>query len=83
MNIIKSEDLDEYLYPRKKRIYLIILDTNKKELVQSKEVLNKIENKLIIDHHDLGKTTIKDAIIIDDNKVSSTCEMITKFNRIL
>ena len=25
----------------------------------------------------MGKTTIKDAIIIDDNKVSSTCEMIT------
>ena len=77
IEIIKSENTDEYLYPRKSKNLLIILDTNKKDLVQSKEVLNKIENKLIIDHHDLGKTTIKDAIIIDDNKVSSTCEMIT------
>lgn len=77
ITIIKSSDIDEYLLPRKNKNLLIILDTNKKELVQSKDVLNKIENKLIIDHHDLGKTTIKDALIIDDNKVSSTCEMIT------
>lgn len=77
LEIIKSENINEYLYPRKSKNLLIILDTNKKDLVQSKEILNKIENKLIIDHHDLGKTTIKDAIIINDNKVSSTCEMIT------
>lgn len=77
VTIIKSSDIDEYLLPRKSKNLLIILDTNKKDLVQSKDVLNKIENKLIIDHHDLGKTTIKDAQIIDDNKVSSTCEMIT------
>lgn len=33
---------------------------------------------MIIDHHDLGKTTIKDAFIIQDDEVSSTCEMITE-----
>ena len=77
LNIIKSEDLEEYLYPSNSKNLLIILDTNKKDLVQSKEALNKFENKLIIDHHDLGKNTIKDAIMINDNKVSSTCEMIT------
>lgn len=77
ITIIKSSEIEEYLLPSKSKNLLIILDTNKKDLVQSKDVLNKIENKLIIDHHDLGKTTIKDAIIIDDNKVSSTCEMIT------
>ena len=76
IDIIKSSELDEYLYPRQSKNLLIILDTNKKELVQSKEVLNKINNKLIIDHHELGKTTIEDAIIIDDTKTSSTCEMI-------
>lgn len=77
LEIIKSEKLDEYLHPKKSKNLLIILDTNKKDLVQSKEALNKIDNKIIIDHHDLGKSTIKDAVIIDDNKVSSTCEMIT------
>ncbi len=77
INIIKSSDIDEYLYPRASRNLLIVLDTNKTELVQSKEVLTKISKKLVIDHHDLGKTTIKNAIIIDDNKTSSTCEMIS------
>jgi c-di-AMP phosphodiesterase-like protein len=77
IEIIKSENLEEYLYPNKHKNLLIVLDTNKTDLVQNKEVLNKIENKLVIDHHDLGKTTIKDAVIINDNKASSTCEMIT------
>lgn len=77
IQIIKSENIEEYLYPRKSKNLLIILDTNKKDLIQSKEVLSKFDNKLIIDHHELGKTSIKDAIMIIDNKVSSTCEMIT------
>ena len=76
IDIIRSEELDNYLYPRPAKNLLIVLDTNKRELVQSEEVLNKIQNKLIIDHHDVGKTTIEDAIKIIDNKTSSACEMI-------
>lgn len=77
LNIIKSEQLEEYINPNQKKNLLIILDTNKTELVQSELALKKIDNKLVIDHHDLGKTSIKDCIMINDNKVSSTCEMIT------
>ena len=77
VEIIKSEELDEYLYPRGKKNLLIVLDTNKTELVQSEQALKKIENKLVIDHHELGKTSIKNTIMINDTKVSSTCEMIT------
>lgn len=77
LDIIKTENIDENMAPNKNKNALIILDTNKTDLVQSQEALKKFEKKLIIDHHDLGKTTIKDAVIIDDNKVSSTCEMIT------
>ena len=77
MNRIKSSQIEENLYPRSSKNLLIILDTNKTELVQSKEALNKISKKIVVDHHDLGKTTIQDAEIIDDTKVSSTCEMIT------
>ena len=76
IEIIHSEDIEQYLYPRQSKNLLIILDTNKKELVQSEEVLKKIKNKLVIDHHDIGKATIKDATLIIDNKTSSTCEMI-------
>lgn len=78
LKIIKSEDLDKYINPRKNKNLLIVLDTNKKELVQSQELLKRIEKKIVIDHHDLGKTSIKDCIMIDDTEVSSTCEMITE-----
>ncbi len=77
IDIIRSEDIDEYKFEKDNKNLLIILDTNKKDLVQSEKALKKIENKLIIDHHELGKTTIKNAIIINDKKTSSTCEMIT------
>lgn len=78
LHIIKSDNIDKYLNPQSSNNLLIVLDTNKIDLVQSKDVLKKIKNKVVIDHHDLGKTTIKDAIIISDNEVSSTCEMITE-----
>ena len=55
----------------------MILDTNKKDLVQSEIALKKITKKVVIDHHSPGKTTIKDAFLIIDEEVSSTCEMIT------
>lgn len=77
ITIIKSEDIDKYLSPRKNKNLLIILDTNKEELVQNKAVLKKFEQKIIIDHHEIGKKSIKDALIINDTEVSSTCEMIT------
>ena len=76
--IIRGEEIDKYLYPNNKKNLLIVLDTNKTELVQNKEILKKIDRKVIIDHHDLGKTTIKDSLIIQDDEVSSTCEMITE-----
>ena len=78
IEIIKSEAIDKYLHPTERKNLLIILDTNKEELVQSQQVLKKIANKMIIDHHDTGKTTIKDALLINDTEVSSVCEMITQ-----
>ena len=77
IEIIKSENIDKYLSPREKKNLLIILDTNKSDLVQSKELLKRIDRKIIIDHHDKGKTSIKDALEIIENDVSSTCEMVT------
>ena len=78
IKIIKSEEVDRYLYTKLSKNLLIILDTNKTDLVQSKDILKKIEKKVIIDHHDTSKTTIKGALTIIDNEVSSTCEMIAE-----
>lgn len=78
IKIIKSENVEKYMNQRESKNLLLILDTNKADLVQNKDLLKKFDNKLIIDHHDLSKSSIKDAIIINDTEVSSTCEMITE-----
>lgn len=77
IKIIKSENIEKYINPKEHKNLLIVIDTNKQELVQNKEVLKKINKKLVIDHHDLGKTSIKDAVMINDTEISSACEMIT------
>ena len=78
LEIIKGENIDKYLNKKSSNNLLLILDTNKKDLVQNENILKKIDKKLIIDHHDIGKKTIKDAVIINDLDSSSTCEMITE-----
>ncbi|MBQ8132395.1 MAG: DHH family phosphoesterase [Bacilli bacterium] len=78
INIIKSEDIEKKMNKRSSKNLLMILDTNKTELVQSEEALKKINKKLCIDHHELGKTSIKDCVMINDTEVSSVCEMITE-----
>ncbi len=76
IKIIKSDSVSKLKHPNDSKNLLIILDTNKPDLVQSKSVLKLFERKVIIDHHDLGKGSFKDGLIINDNEVSSTCEMI-------
>ena len=78
ITIIKSENIEKYLNPRDTKNLLIILDTNKAELLQNPSLLKKVKKHLIIDHHDLSKNSIKDAVIINDTEVSSACEMITE-----
>ena len=77
IEIVKTEEIEEKMHPKNSKNLLIILDTNKTELVQSAEALKKFDRKVILDHHNTGKTTIKDAYQIIEPEVSSTCEMIT------
>ena len=67
------------MYLRNKRNLLFILDTNKKELVQDNAIISLFdEDKVVIlDHHELGETSISCPNRIIDNTASSTCEMIT------
>lgn len=61
---------------------LIVLDTNKKNLLPSRELHLKFENKMIIDHHEVNEDTIDEGLLIIDKEASSTCEMITEFLKI-
>ena len=79
LNVIKSNQIEDNLYIRDKKNLLIILDTNKKDLVQASDALDyfDIENTIILDHHDLGETSLEAGLRIIDNEISSTCEIIT------
>lgn len=77
ITIIKSTEVEEKLHKSPNKNLLLILDTNKKELVQSDSILSLFKKKIIIDHHKVGKTTIEGTLMIIDEKMSSTCEMIT------
>ena len=77
-NIITSEEIEEKMHKRQKKNLLIILDTNKKELVQSKKALDLMQNRIVLDHHEPGKTSIKEGTIVIDTKASSACELVVR-----
>ncbi len=78
ISIIQGNTIKEYLYPRMNRNLLLILDTNKTELVQNSTVLEYFDedHRIIIDHHDKGESSIPCDLEIIDQEVSSTCEMV-------
>lgn len=78
INIIKSNEINKFMNKKKTKNLLMILDTNKKELVQSPSTVDMFKNIVVIDHHELGETSLKDCLMINDTEVSSTCEMITE-----
>ena len=75
LNIIKSEQVKEL---KDKNSLLIIHDTNKKELLQNKKIIEDFKNIMIIDHHDIDKNSIDNAYMVNDVETSSTCEMIAE-----
>lgn len=77
VSIIKSSDISKKI---SKESLLIIVDTNKQYLLQNSNVLELFDNILILDHHDVGDTTIAEnkAFRFIDTSSSSTCEIITK-----
>ena len=76
LNIIKSKGIDELLDDKS---LLVIVDVNKKSLLQNSEVLEKFKNIIVIDHHGVGIDTINtpQAHLFIDTSASSTCEIIT------
>ncbi len=77
LNIIESTQIEECLSKVDSNNLLLILDTAKTDLVQSKKALDYFGRKIIIDHHEPGKTSIKNVTLeIIDDHASSTCEMV-------
>lgn len=75
INIIKSLSAKEMI---DNKSLLIIVDTNKRSLLQNSDILELFANIIVIDHHSIGTDSIGEerAIIINDVEASSTCEML-------
>lgn len=73
-NIIKSSHIPDYY---SKRSILIIVDTNKAQLLQSDKILHYFKNIIILDHHQETDQTISNTDRIIDEEASSACEIVT------
>ena len=76
--IITSSELENNKHKKNKKNLLIVLDTNKKDLLQNKDVLDSFDKKIVIDHHELGKNSIYDAYQIVESNCSSASQMVVQ-----
>ena len=72
---IKSEEIEKY---KSTKNLLIVVDTNKENLLHHPELLSIMDDIIVIDHHQTNQHTIKNAWIVLDEDASSACEMITE-----
>lgn len=75
INFIKSENLSKKM---KEKNLLIIVDTNKKQLLKNQELLEQFEDIIVIDHHQPNDTSIQQGMILIDTDSSSACELVTE-----
>lgn len=58
---------------------LIVVDTHKPSLVQEPKLLEKMDRKIVIDHHRRGEDFINDAVLVYmEPYASSTAELVTE-----
>ena len=80
-NTVKKSNVEKLI---DENTLLIILDTHKQEMVEIPELVNKIKNIIIIDHHIKNKDYIKDAKISYINEgLSSTVEFMANYIKYL
>lgn len=79
-NIIKHNiiSLEGYKLLRDNNSTLIVTDTNKKNLISVGELLDDFREIIIIDHHQIGPQTIKNASTYIDEGVSSASEVVSQ-----
>lgn len=77
VNFINSDNLSNL---KDKDTLLIIVDTNKKELLENPNILETYTKRIIIDHHIKNDSYIDDnKIIYINNDISSTCEIMVNY----
>ena len=73
VNIIKLKEVEQLV---SNKSVLFVLDTNKKNRICAKDILDKFKKVIVIDHHSKNPDTIKEAIVFIDERATSTCEIV-------
>lgn len=61
------------------RSLCIVVDTHKYNYVESEEVVRKIDNRIVIDHHRIGSNQITEVLLsYIETYASSTCELVAE-----
>lgn len=60
---------------------LIVTDLHRKSLIENADILNKVKDVVIIDHHIIGKEKIESILEYIDPKSSSATEIVTQYMR--
>ena len=76
INIVRTEDIIDKLDDN---TLSIVVDTNRYNLVQSKEVLDKSKDIVVIDHHSISEDTIKTDCLLINETSSSASEMVALY----
>ena len=80
-NYVKKSNVDELI---DENTLLIILDTHKKEMTEMPELIDKVNNVVVIDHHIKNKDYIKDYKLSYINEsLSSTVEFMANYIKYL
>lgn len=90
MEILEKQNIEiDYIYEddlnlKKDNTLVIIIDTNKRSLLESSRVLDIHKDVMIIDHHIVSEDTIKNTLFSYINSdVSSTTEIIVRYLKYL
>ncbi|WP_051690334.1 DHH family phosphoesterase [Exiguobacterium alkaliphilum] len=88
--LVHEVENDEELYSRfltefeaqpliDEQTLLVIVDTHRPSLVISREILDRAERVVVIDHHRRGEEFIEDPVLVYmEPYASSTCELVTE-----
>jgi len=75
INFIDKTNYKEYL----EKPLLIITDLHRRSLLEYEEILDEIEDKVIIDHHLIGKDKIEAQLEYIDREASSATEIAVQY----
>lgn len=77
VSFIKSKNIPDELFENS---LLIMVDVNKKALLQDDKILSRVSKIVVVDHHEVGDTTVTQAdVSLISKDASSASELVTRF----